>query len=178
MRIGIDLDGVVYQFVEEFDRFMFEKNKDFILNPFDYNRGLDKEELESELQEFSKNKPFLWVKYYPLAVESIRELSKISDIYFVSYRDWVDGGLEETRLRLQMDEIPYKKLWITKYKGKVARQENLDFFVEDSLHNILDVISQSKSTQGYLINRPYNIGLKDSRIKRVNSLWEFFNEVK
>ncbi len=165
-KCGLDLDGVVYKFVEEFDKFAI--NRGMEIDPNDYNRGLDKTTLNRLLTDFGRTKPFKWIPLYDNIQKQLNKLSKFMDFYIVTHRDWYKEGKVNTIHRLALDKIPFKKIYFTKDKYEISNKEGLDYFIEDNLQNSLDLLEFSK-TLPILINRDYNQG-NNFNLIRVDSL--------
>jgi hypothetical protein len=174
-RIGVDLDGVVYNFIYNFDRLLLSKGIKPSIN--DYNRGLNKEDLHNNLEEISKTDVFLSCPAYPYALSSLRTLSSNDEVYLISYRNWCSNGETDTLKRLEMDNISVRDVIFSKHKGFEAKRLKLDYFVEDSIINAGHIVNISNAFV-YLVNRRYNQGETPSRVKRIKDLREVVNELK
>jgi uncharacterized HAD superfamily protein len=167
MKIGIDLDGVVYDIISPFDKFLIGKG----ITPveFEYGRGLEKDIVREYFQKFSEGRPFLWIPQFEGAVDSINKMSKENELFIITYRNWCKTGVQDTMSRLEKDGVNVNQIYFTKKKSYIARDLGLDFFVEDSIVNAKYIREGSKADV-FLIDRPYNkCGLED-RIYRVDNL--------
>ena len=142
LRIGIDLDDVVFEFVsallksfeKEYGRsFSFDNVSSFQfpslfeIEPFDVCKlikGLD-------VQNFN---------FCPDAKEAVFELAKNNDIFFITSRVFREGTLES--LEKHFSEIPFELVFSSnphetiiktegKTKGEICNELGIDFMVED-----------------------------------------------
>lgn len=169
MKIGIDLDGVVYDIITPFDKFIKEKG----ITPVEteYNRGLEKEVIRNYFQEMNKQNHFLWIPQFKYAVEGVNKLAEDNSIFIVTHRDWCENGRVDTLKRLEQDKIRFDYISFTKKKGEKAAHFGLDYFVEDSIVNARYIKEMSKADV-FLIDRPYNKSEKEDRIYRVKDMRE------
>jgi len=166
LKVGLDLDGVVYQFIEYFDK--FAESKGISLDKTDYNRGLDESKIKPILEDFGKLRPFLWIPTYPGVQENLQRLSKKYDFHIITFREWIKEGRQDTIKRLREDKISYKSLHFGKRKYELCNKLGLDLFIEDSLNNCKKIRDNS-DTHPILIDRPYNQG-DTTGIMRIKSL--------
>jgi len=168
LQVGLDLDGVIYQFIEEFDTFALERGHK--INKSDYNRGMLEQKMKELLTLFGMHRPFLWLPIYPGVKENLDRLSNKYDFHIVTFRDWIKEGRQDTITRLKEDKIPYKSIHFAKRKYELCNKLKLDLFIEDSLNNCKKIIANS-NTHPILIDRPYNQG-DTQGIMRIKSLDE------
>jgi len=148
MKIGIDIDDTVSETEAAF--ILFEKDYDDFIGGkgivYPEKRYWNKYEwTESQIKEFIK-KYFLKIleKAYPV-FKSQEIISKLkeegNEIIFITARsDNEDSTYELTENWLKKFKFPYDKLIIgAKEKGKICKKENIDIFIDDSLHQCLDV---------------------------------------
>jgi len=166
-RIGIDLDGVVYDLIGEFDKMLISKGIE--PNLFQYSRGLSPSQVHEYLEEFSWGHPFLTIPTYPNAINSINELNKTLDVYLITHRDWCDYGIADTIRRLHDDKVKFTDLIFSPNKGSEAKKFNIDYFVEDNLENARYITKLSNS-KVFLIDREYNKSKDLKGIRRVKDL--------
>jgi len=168
LRVGLDLDGVVYDFIGNFDSFARARGEK--IDETDYNRGLSEAKVKYLLDDFSKKRPFLWVPMMDGVKGNLERLSKKMDFYIVTHRRWTPHGVNDTLIRLREDEIPYKDVYFGKRKYEYANELELDLFIEDSLNNCKKIRDRS-CANAILLDRPYNQGRADG-IMRIKSLDE------
>lgn len=167
-KCGLDLDGCVYQFIEEFDK--YAERLGYKIDKKEYDRGLSKKDVRMLLDDFSESRPFLWIPTYNGVVKNLKRLSDKIDFYIVTHRRWTEKGKEDTLERLAHDSIPYKEVIFSNEKGRIAKEKGFDFFIEDNLDNALDISNQGVLT--FLLDRKYNRKPLNGKIVRIKSLKE------
>lgn len=170
IKVGLDLDGVVYDFATAFEKYC--ANKDIFLDNNFYDYGLSRDKVKGLLTDFGESEPFLWIKAYEGVIEKVKEFEKYFDYHIITHRGWLESGKRNTIYRLYKDKINYKELRFSKEKGHYANAFGLDLFFEDSLDNAKDIINKSK-TDVILIDRTYNQGYDNPRLKRIKSITDF-----
>lgn len=168
-KLGLDLDGVVYDFINPFDNFLIKKGYAPIQE--DYDRGLTRPDMVIQLLDFNTTHPFLWIPPCKDSIEVIDALNEKYDISIITSRNWCPNGIRDTIERLKKDKINYQNIRFATQKGKVARKLGLDYFVEDTLKNAIEITENSDCLL-YLVDRPYNQGETNDYIKRIESLYE------
>jgi hypothetical protein len=169
-KFGLDLDGVTYDFVKPFDDFLITHG----INPdkSQYFRGLCEEDNKKQVYTFLEAHPYLWMPLFPGAVEAIRALSELYQIFPVTARGNFPTGLVDTMIRLKKDKVPYEKVAFESRKGDLAKRLGLKIFVEDALENAIDIKEKSPDTIVYLIDKEYNQCSQDYGFIKVADLRE------
>lgn len=183
-KIGVDLDGVVYDFVRYYDLFLRLEGHE--INPSRFDRGVLEESTKDDyLNKFSDLNPFLWIPLYENALKSLEELSQNFDLYFVTARNLrMKFGEEDTLTRIKRDKLPYKEIIFEHDKAKIAKELGLAYFVEDNLQNASSIVAKT-SCNVSLIDKEYNQYPENfdlapkikKRINRLRDLPEFANFV-
>jgi len=170
-KIAFDLDGVVYDFVRPFDKFM--KNNGFPLkDETKYNiekrYNIARKEGFEKLDDYGKTRPFLTIPLYERAKMEMERLVKHYELYIITHRDWSKFGIEDTIKRVKNDELPVDRenIIFAKNKGDWAKKLDVCLFYEDSMENANDILNKSNSLVA-IINTPYNKGNAD-RIVRID----------
>jgi len=153
-NVGIDLDGVVYNYDTPFDEFLLSKG--IISVKSEYSCGLLKEKEIKFVMEFAEYKPHLWIPLLPRAVTSVNRLSQIYNIFLVTARGSFFNGQEDTIQKINQDKITYNKIIFSCLKGEVAKNLNFRIFVEDHLKNAIDIKEKSPDTIIYLVDKEHN----------------------
>ena len=170
MKVGFDLDGVVYDFTSSFDKFMRRKKLNLV-NESSYNLGIRYGITEVEgfnkLHIFSRLRPFRWIDLNEIAKKEMIDLSKNNELYIITHREWATNGIEDTLERIKQDGLPVKEsnIIFSKEKGEWANKLGIDIFYEDSAENALDIIDKSNSLVR-LVDMPYN-QIKHKKIERL-----------
>lgn len=156
LKVGLDLDGVVYDFITPFDR--FAESRGYLIDRTKYDRGINRKSLEKLFDVFFKSKPYEWIPIYKNNLELFRRLGeKLFDYYIVTHRDHYDNSKEQTIARLKHDGIIYKDIYFSKDKFLYAKSLDLDLFFEDSLENAIKIV-QNSDTKVLLMDKEYNQG--------------------
>lgn len=169
IKVGLDLDGVVYDFIGPFDKYLIEKG--YHIDPRVYDRGLDRELVKNELELFSTLNPFKWIDPIAGSLTTVKRLERDIDFHVVTHRGWCNSGIKDTVDRLKSDGIIYKTIDFSGKKEDFAKKYNLDYFIEDSLDNAKKIIENS-NTEVFLLDQPYNRNFEHPKIIRVKSLEE------
>lgn len=176
LRIGVDLDGVLYPFDKVFldycvarGRATREEIKPVDRLDFFVDYGFTGEQFvefcEEGIEEdiiFSRGAP------YP-DIGAIDELSELGDIYIITHR-LMRGAEVATRYWCARWLIPYRAIHFAKDKTSVET----DYMIEDNIENY-DALDKAGCFV-YLVNRPWN-QMDDTR-RRIDSLHEFVEAVK
>lgn len=158
LRVGLDLDDVVVEFINELVVFTNAiKRTDYSIDDitsYDCNALFDSPEEKDEIigmfynSYMFKNLPFTngFDRVY-------KRLSSKHHIYFITAR--YGDAIPITRQFFKEQELPVDKLFFSKNKGFEAKRLGLDLFVDDALHN-LEHIAVNSSTKPVVFNRPWN----------------------
>lgn len=170
-KIGFDLDGVVYNFMDSFDAFAASCRyslKDDSAYNIAKRFGVGEKDAKIILNGFGETRPFKWIPLIYKAKEEMIRLSLNNEIYIVTYRDWCKQGIEDTIERIKRDNLPVNldNIIFSKHKGKYAKELNLDIFYEDSIENVIDIFNKS-DCKPIIVNKCYN-QTTDKRFERVN----------
>lgn len=160
---GIDIDGVLADFVTALNDLAFRVTGKHLQNPpltWNYQRepgGLTPEE-ESKLWGMVQSSGF-WQRIRPLAsmVEfgRLRKLEFYHPLYFITTRGG-DYAKWETEEWLRGQDFHNPTVLISPNKGPVARGLGLTHFLDDKPENCLDVWKESPETKVYLLDATYN----------------------
>ncbi|MBT4376769.1 hypothetical protein HOD29_05325 [archaeon] len=166
LKIGIDLDDVVFDFIQtildfylqEYNRvILFENVHTFQLDEI-FNISLEetmnlikKMALEGLVENMSLCKD---------AKESIYELSKDHDIYFITSRlvrdytpESLDNNFGDIKFGLYYSSNPYVGTK-GKTKGEICNELGIDLMIEDSREHA--EICARKGVKTFLLNKPWN----------------------
>lgn len=180
MKIGLDLDGVIYNFTKVYNAKLIELgHHDVILeeepDTWDYfiQYGYTMDEFRAHMDELVDSKRLFWTGdlYEESIPENIRQLRKAGHtIHIVTNR--FSGKIlcpeQGTRHFLDSKGIEYDSLTFSPDKTVIKT----DVFLEDNLKNFEALWSADIIC--YLINRPYNqTGKDEDEGFRVDSFQEF-----
>lgn len=113
---------------------------------------------------------------YPDAAEAVRRLYWAGhEIHIVTARgQFADGDLivKYTEEALETYAIPHASLTTrARNKGEVAHALGLDYFLDDSYKNYLDIVWAGVDVRSYLLTRPWN--QDEYATARVDTVGEF-----
>lgn len=184
MRIGIDIDGVLANFWEAYERLFIEVGGDLFGDrkwpaqepqvwDWPYEFGYTKTQTKLVWKKIEEN-PYFWMELNPLAeFEPFREWITDNDkdeIYFITDRPGQYTKLQ-TECWFGAREIPYATVLVSSQKGLCAQALNLELYIDDKTENIMAVQIDSPTTKAYLLNRPYNLAARNIKL-RTDSLME------
>ena len=173
LRIGVDLDGVVYDFADSFRRYLIGEGyrSSDLPDPWKWNTwecwGMSQEEWLDHFSAgveagviFGTGEPF------PGAVEALQRLwNSYHDIHIVTHRTVHPDAIGWTAKWLAEHDIPHTSLTFAKDKTVVP----VDVFIEDNVENAFAL--SAAGTEAVLMDRPWNRVAPG--IRRVYSWAEF-----
>ncbi|QDI89213.1 hypothetical protein Nisw_06595 [Candidatus Nitrosopumilus sp. SW] len=171
MRIGIDIDGVISDFVTSFRKLVKEEyGVDFGYEDIQQHDlwkvlGLPKDEtLQLVIKTFEYD-----LGVQPGAIEGLKALAKKHEIILVTARPV--QAKQKTLEWLEKNDVSYQKIIFTNEGNKhCVEEENLEVIIDDHLEEISNWIGK---TQKILVfNHPWNKSLNiKNHFRRVYS-WE------
>lgn len=182
MNIGIDLDGVMFPFAENFQPFC-EKELGRKLPPqktfnMTTSWGLD---FDQWLDLYGK---FIFAKGmesdpYPRSAEAVQNLFDAGhQIHIITHRTYPDASKKlryqlcsSTMRWLEKNNIPYHSFMLMKDKYLV----NVDIMIDDAIHNLEAFQRYRPRTELYCISQPWNKGFKIK--KRFSSIYEASKDI-
>lgn len=177
MRIGFDVDGVIYRFTKAYHIWL-NANRGMSLDPeveaqtWDwFTEWESQDEFIMNLHDGVDSGDLYWQGelYEPSIAQNLLDLRAAGHtIHVVTARTFgIQKCPEEaTRHFFSNNGLIFDTLDITRDKTSVPT----DLFLEDSLRNYRDL--ELAGMTSYLVNRPYN-QVKNSNMRRVNTVDEF-----
>lgn len=189
MRIGIDVDGVLANFVVSYRRLivtmtgrnLFQPGDDVNPPVWDWEklRGYTDEEIKPVWAHIMTS-PDFWVHLTALPgatalAQRIARLENDHDLYFVTARVG-DGAKWQTEVWLNtMIPVQLPTVLLSKDKGAICKALNIDLYIDDNLPNVQGVVEQSPKTRTYLLDYAYNQeDIVAPQYRRVSSVEEMF----
>jgi uncharacterized HAD superfamily protein len=188
MKIGIDLDDVVFDFTNSFLKFYNEKSgksikfeevksyyfADIFNVPLNEVIGLIEEMADNGLVE---NLPL-----FRNTSNVISNLSKENEIFFITSRIVKKGTIES--LNKNFPEIKFNLIYTAncysglkgKTKTEICLERGVNLMIEDSLEYAKDLANNGIKT--ILLDRPWNVELNHENVIRVRDWDEVHNEIK
>jgi uncharacterized HAD superfamily protein len=166
-RLGIDLDGVIAEFVESYVEFInkvkgtcFTKEQAHQSWNFTDSLGLSNEEEKYFMKSFINSGRFKLLKVLEQAKESIIELSSFYRLFAVTSRPndyWLDTNVW---MRKHFGPYFHGVIFLTsgKSKGEVCREYGIRALIEDSEKHALSAVNNGVFV--FLIDYPHNRGIE------------------
>jgi 5'(3')-deoxyribonucleotidase len=173
MTIGIDIDGVLADFVSGYSE-LVRKDLDIQLPPvsntyppvwdFDYAAGVT---IAQRMELFAKvaNTEF-WGKLNPMkeALYVLDQLTRLRfeghHIYFITDRSGARAKFLTERW-LSLHGMNNPTVLLSSDKGPVAKGLKLDVYIDDRPKNVEEVKRSSPDTRVYVLDAPYNREFND-----------------
>jgi uncharacterized HAD superfamily protein len=188
LNIGIDVDGVIVDFVSA-----FRKEAEALLHrefpPFSsgwdfQNWGLTAAEHKAIWKQIATTKDWFYDKPEPLpnALAGLHLLEAHYDLYFVTTRIETAGlPVREQTAAALSDKcyVDFPSVIVSKDKGPVAAALGLSAFVDDKFENLQQIAESSPATRIFIMDQTYNTDIKiPDNWTRVYSLVDFYNKLK
>lgn len=171
MKIGLDLDGVLYPWHDSIYRY-FTEFKGFSggeVEFWDYFR-----DLPVPAQEYYVSLPFMYLNITPRAsaLQTLPKLAELGEIYYITSRR---PDLHRVTLKFfNIYDLPFKdNLYFTEDKASIIRMRGIDCYLDD-LTRYVDQVANI--TDAYLMAMPHNTGQREG-YKVVNSIKEFYERI-
>lgn len=175
MRIGVDLDGVVYNFVDALSTYINSEVP--LATPTQWDFWHDWfMEFEEWKQHFSNavTDKFVFYRGDPLpgSMFGLARLKSLGhSIHIVTDRPF-DGAYAFTKEWLDSNSVPYDTLTISPDKAEVAT----DIFLDDKPDNVRRIAEVG--ALGVLRDQPWNREASAAALPRIKNWLEFVNLVK
>jgi 5' nucleotidase, deoxy (Pyrimidine), cytosolic type C protein (NT5C) len=186
MMIGLDIDGVLADFISPFLRVLELRmgngpiDPESINNPNFMNHPLITADVISECIAHVSNDPKFWEALAPLPSaeqwQALDQLSRKDNLVFVTHRyerETYDIG-QVTCDWLRKHGIANPLVYFTQnHKSELIGKLKVDLFVDDRHENCRDV---AENTQAVVLmpHRSYNQSFNHPRVKRIKDLDELF----
>jgi uncharacterized HAD superfamily protein len=178
MKIGIDIDGVIADFVGSFlpklNKYCKCDFKDIIDYDFEKNININISAIQIKKlwQEVEKDKIYKELRLIKGSIESVKKLAKSNTIILITNRRKINQ--KDTLFWLRRHRIPFAKLVVAdNRKEKILEMKKCDIILEDSLEiaRILSALSKPVLLFDYPWNRI------NKNITRIKDWKEALNKV-
>lgn len=173
MRIGLDLDGVVYPYHYSVWKYYTE---------FKEYAGTEREFWTSYWWDLPKEEQDYIVSLVPLyndivpstcVRDALKDLASLGEIIYITARKNEDVRVV-TRKFLDYYDVPFKEnLIFERDKATACRAYGIDYFLDDFPSTVASIASVSRA---FLMAQSHNIG-KRQGLNVVNSLREFYQVI-
>jgi uncharacterized HAD superfamily protein len=186
MMVGLDIDGVLADFISPFLRLLEARtgngpmDPESITDPNFQNHPLVTSEIIAECLVKVSYDPLFWESLAPLPSaeqwQRLDRLSRAQSLVFVTHRyerENYDIG-EITRNWLTKHGVSDPVVYFTQsYKSELIGQLKVELFVDDRHENCLDVAEKTEAVV-LMPHRSYNQDFDHPRVKRIHDLDELF----
>jgi len=165
-RIGVDIDDVIVHLVKHFYDFYNQKfKKDLnVKNHFEYEFsrpfGISAEEVISLIKEFYFTEYFDNLDLIEDSVDSIYELSKDYEIFFITSRHLDIKDKNENFLKKLFPNLKYEVIYSGEFwqeakpKSEICEDVGVSIMIEDNEIYALDCAK--KGVKVFLLDKPWN----------------------
>ena len=188
MRFGVDIDDTIADTCEiicvyAYDYTMNVLKREVKFNfcacsQHDYTKRIFgwTDEESDEFWNLYLDKIFLKVKPFTLCAEYLKKLKdEKNEIIFITAR-YGENVEKMTKEWLEKNNILYDKLIINaQNKGKIALDNKIDIFIDDSLQNCMEV--SKVGVKSFLMNSRTNGDLETGKITRVYNWLDIYSRV-
>ena len=187
MRIGLDIDGVLADFVTPFLQLLEQRVGGPAIDPasitdpnFQHHPFLTKEIINDCMVETSYD-PEFWRVLAPLPSaeqwQSLDQISRDHEVVFITHR-WVRETYDINHvtcewLRRHGIDDPVV-LFTQELKSQVVKQMNVELFVDDRHENCEDVATQTEAVV-MMPHRLYNQSFAHPKVQRIQDLDALFH---
>jgi len=176
MRIGLDLDGVVYNF-DKTAQYMIakhlglEKREDLPWDHGQYWRGADKASWNWLWRPENTDALFRHGHLYTGSIEGVRALAELGDVVVVTKRPRHALRVTIDFLRYHFDE-PFPFADIRLLHDEPKSSVPCDVYIDDNIPIAKDILTRTRAGM-ILVNRPWNFPEEGAygRARRANS-WD------
>ena len=175
MRYGIDIDGVLADFVKGFASL---NDGTWQLDLSSWGLGLTREQELDGWKKVTEDADF-WLDLDVLNRFPQERLAPMDVVYFITKRKETPGrstAQEAAKWLYKKQGIAFPTVLALDNKGETCRALKVDAFIDDKPENCWDVMSQSPTTRVFLMDQPWNQW--DTKVTRVKSLEEFFDRAQ
>ncbi len=188
MKIGIDLDEVIVEFVRGYLKLYNLKYKKNILfeNIFSYNLweslGISKEEAVQLADEYYTSEDFENIEFVKDVKESLQKLSKNNKLFIITSRHVKIKEKTKIFLKKIFPLINFEVIhsgdffdWQGKSKAEICMEKGLDVFIEDRKEYALECAK--KKIKVFLLDKPWNRNVANENMTRVYNWNEILDKI-
>lgn len=194
LRIGLDLDGVIFNFTDAFARLLTKqtgiafplKDTNFPATwDWDKAAGVTAEDSKAVWRDICQDNSTFWQDLRPLdgAQETLRQVNRLAkdghDVYFISTRIGSRAKLQTEKALYELG-VDYPTVLISGNKPPVIYGLNLDMFIDDKPETVQEIaaLADARHKNGdtmairgsvFLKSAPYNRHIDQPNVVRVNN---------
>lgn len=183
---GIDLDGVCFDFVNVFSRWLkIRLNIDYSdseIGDYYWYKTIDclsKEDFEKEFNNFSLHNMYELLEPMPDSIKAIQYLIKnAKDIWFITGRPHSTFEQTTKALKQHFDVESDRVIFSSgsDYKSNVVNRLGIDVFIDDGPHYVDSLVENTNAKVYLMCNYPYSKKTKSKEAIRISSWNEFLEK--
>jgi 5'(3')-deoxyribonucleotidase len=161
-KYAVDLDGVFFKFDERFAEWLNDKrgikvdtSKLFTWEWYEAFPEVTQEIFQEEFQNFIMAGMFKTLDVVEGAVEGVKKLSSVGEVYIVTGRPFETLADTMTALTRHIPDNLIKGHYFVGDKSRVVNKLKLDVAIDDGPHIAKDIMTNTKARM-YIMDRPYN----------------------
>ena len=172
MRIGLDIDGVIYPWHYSIYRY-FTEFKNFAGSELEFWAYFRLFSVEKQMYYVSIPTLYTDTSLTQDAIEYLPKLAELGELFYITSRDHELQPL--TQKFFKFYDIPFKEnLIFEKDKASVVRLYGIDYFVDDMISHLEKM---QGITTSFLFKQPHNFYDRDG-YNCIGSLKEFYNTIQ
>lgn len=161
LRIGIDLDGVIVNFMEGYTKavapdYKFDHSK---VDRWKWGRVVFGKEKDSHFWTVTAKNPEFWLQLRPYSQHDCTLTNLLTQRHMVYFVTSKPKGVEKAAaewLRTHVGKHHEGQLVVASDKGSIAKGLELDAMIDDKPENLVDVYTARPETKCILIDQPWN----------------------
>jgi len=182
LKIGVDLDGVLSNFIKKYREICMDiSGRELPLISSDWNQtnwNLEKKQHDEAWEVVKSTHSFYrYLDVLPGAsISSVVRLAKVHRLYFITTRPPTEGSpieIQSAGWLAGRFALNYPTVIVADNKGPVAKGLALDAFIDDKPENLTDIHEYSPSTKLYLRDQAWNSSFTHPAVERVETFDKF-----
>lgn len=186
LRIGLDVDGVLANFDEAYQKVLCEVSGKVLPEGFEADRwdwedgaGFTKDDLDKAWRLINNTSFWYDLNPLPRIWEVLVRLGSLNDdVYFITSRPGYRAKQQtEDWLDLYGFFLQHPTVLMSSEKGLCCKALRLTHYVDDRRENVFKCAEQSPQTQTFLLDRPWNQGTIPETVRRILNLDQFLEAI-
>lgn len=182
MKVGIDIDGVIGNFFQPYERLVVKLTGRDLFGPNKWPKALPQcwdwpqsfgytDEEIKWCWKYIKSHPEFWKSEPHLpGMNDVKQINVVKhDIYYITNRPG-QGAQNVSHDWLTVHGIYDPNVIVVERKGPICAALGLDVYIDDKYENVIDCQKESPSTRTYMPDYPYN--RQGPVERRVESVYE------
>lgn len=167
-KIGIDIDGVVADFMCSFLKYLPKGTKVSDIVDYNFDKfNLSHKQIFNILEGWEKTGDYTRIKPIDGAVRGVNEIYNYHKVNFITARNQYDSLEKETESWLIDNGFMFDSLVMSRNKLKTIQNGGVSLMIEDNPFELMRLANSGVECICY--DRPYNCDIEHSLIKRVEN---------